>query len=319
MRAETMTTTGSRRQAPRSWSGLLSKRGSVQWRQTKLGLLFISPWIIGFLAFTLYPFLATFYYSFMSYTGVGPMKFIGLDNYTKLFHDPLFWTSLSNTLYYTVFEVPLSMAVALGLALLLNMEVRGRAFYRTVFYLPSVVPLVSGCMLWLWMFNPSYGVVNDLLSDLHIPGPYWMFSQAWSKPTFILLGLWGLGQPMVLFLAALQVVPKDMYEVADIEGAGPWQRLRHVTLPMISPVILFNTIMALVICFQYFTQAYVMTSGGPDNSTLFYSLYLYQQAFQDLHLGYASAMAWLLFVIVVVITGLLFRSSSRWVHYEASN
>jgi multiple sugar transport system permease protein len=319
MRTETMTTTRSQGEEPRSPSRLFSKRGVVERRQTRLGLLFVSPWIIGFLAFTLYPFLATFYYSFMSYTGVGPMKYVGLDNYTKMFHDPLFWTSLLNTFYYTVFEVPLSIIVALGLAMLLNMQVGGRAVYRTVYYLPSVVPLVSGCMLWLWMFNPSYGIVNDLLSDLHIPGPYWMFSQAWSKPTFILLGLWGLGQPMVIFLAALQVVPKDMYEVADIEGAGPFQRLRHVTIPMISPVILFNTIMALVISFQYFTQAYVMTSGGPDNSTLFYSLYIYQQAFQDLHLGYASAMAWLLFVIVVVLTGLLFRSSSRWVHYEASN
>ncbi len=285
--------------------------------QIRVGLLFVSPWVIGFLAFTLYPFLATLFYSFTSYNGFGSIKVIGFTNYTQLFHDSLFWTSLFNTLYYTVFEVPISMAVAIGLAMLLNMKVRGQAFYRTIYYLPSVVPLVSGCMVWLWLFNPSYGVVNSFLYDLHIPGPAWMFSQAWSKPSFILLGLWGLGQPMVIYLAALQGVPHEMYEVASIEGATALQRMRYVTLPMISPVILFNTIMSLVVCFQYFTQAYVMTSGGPNNSTLFYSLYLYQQAFQDLHFGYASAMAWLLFVFVVVITAVLFRSSSRWVYYES--
>jgi len=299
---------------------LPSGRSPKRHRRTtaRVGLLFISPWVLGFLAFTLYPFLATLYYSFTSYSGVGRAKFIGLSNYTGLFQDHLFWTSLFNTLYYTAFEVPISMAVALGLAMLLNMNVRGRSIYRTIYYLPSVVPLVSGCMLWLWIFNPSYGIINSLLSEVHVPGPAWMFSPTWSKPSFILLGLWGLGQPMVIFLAGLQSVPKEMYEVAAIEGAGPLQRLWHVTLPMISPIILFNTVMSLVVCFQYFTQAYIMTDGGPDNSTLFYSLYIYQQAFQNLKLGYASAMAWFLFVFVIVMTSLLFRSSRRWVYYEVA-
>lgn len=284
-------------------------------RRLLVGLLFIGPWLVGFLVFFLYPFLATFFYSFTSYNIVQAPHWIGLSNYQGLFNDHLFWVSLWNTGYYTVLEVPLSTIVAVGLAMLLNMQVKGLAWYRTAFYLPTVVPLVAGSMLWLWLFNPSFGIINAALSAVHIPGPGWMFSTVWAKPTFILMGIWAVGAPMVIYLAALQGVPAEMYEVAALEGAGPWQRTRHVTLPMISPAILFNVVLSLVASLQYFTQAYVMTQGGPTNATLFYSLYLYNQAFQYLHLGYASAMAWLLFVIVVVITLLLFRSSSRWVYY----
>jgi multiple sugar transport system permease protein len=295
---------------------LRARRSDVQTRRRlRTGLLFVSPWVAGFLVFTLYPFIATFYYSFTNYNIVSAPHWVGLGNYQSLFHDSLFWTALSNTAFYTVLEVPLSTVIAIGLAMLLNMKVRGLAVYRTVFYLPTVVPIVASSILWLWLFNPSFGIVNDLLSDLHVPGPGWMFSTLWAKPTFVLLGIWGSGAPMVVYLAALQGVPKEMYEVARIEGANAWQRIRYVMLPMISPAILFNVVLALVACLQYFTQAYVMTQGGPDNSTLFYSLYLYQQAFQQLHLGYASAMAWILFVIVLVVTLLLFRSSSRWVYY----
>lgn len=284
-------------------------------RRLLVGLLFVGPWLVGFLVFFLYPFLATFFYSFTSYDIVQAPHWIGLSNYRGLFNDHLFWVSLWNTGYYTVLEVPLSTIVAVGLAMLLNMQVKGLAWYRTAFYLPTVVPLVAGSMLWLWLFNPSFGIINAALNAVHIPGPGWMFSTVWAKPTFILMGIWAVGAPMVIYLAALQGVPAEMYEVAALEGAGPWQRTRHVTLPMISPAILFNVVLSLVASLQYFTQAYVMTQGGPTNATLFYSLYLYNQAFQYLHLGYASAMAWLLFVIVVVITLLLFRSSSRWVYY----
>lgn len=284
-------------------------------RQLRAGLLFIAPWIVGFLAFTLYPFVMTLYYSFTNYNVARPPQWVGLANYNGLLHDHLFWLSLWNTAYYTVLEVPFSTVVAIGLAMLLNMKVKGIAFYRTALYLPTVVPLVAGSLLWLWLFNPSFGIVNDALGLLHIPGPGWMFSAAWAKSTFVFMGVWAVGAPMVIYLAALQGVPQEMYEVADLEGAGPWQRIRHVTLPMISPAILFNVVLALVAALQYFTQAYVMTQGGPDDSTLFYSLYLYEQAFSYLHLGYASAMAWLLFVIVVAITVLLFRFSNRWVYY----
>jgi multiple sugar transport system permease protein len=283
-----------------------------------LGLLFISPWLIGFFVFYLYPFLATLYYSFTRFTGFGNPVFIGLANYDGLLHDATFRTALFNTFYYTVFEVPLSTAAALGLAMLLNMNVRGQAIYRTLFYIPSVVPVVASSLIFVWIFSPQVGLVNSLLADVHIPGPGWFFSIAWSKPTFILLGLWGMGQPMVIYLAALQAVPREMYEVAALEGAGPIQRLRKVTVPMISPVILLNMILALVTSIQYFTQAQVieMPPGSPGTSTMFYVSYYYQQTFMDLHLGYGSAMAYLLFILVLLITVVLLKTSSRWVYYE---
>jgi multiple sugar transport system permease protein len=287
-------------------------------RRLRLGLLFVSPWIIGYCVFYLYPFLATLYYSFTRFTGIGNPTFTGMANYSGLLHDGTFRTAIFNTFYYTIIEVPFSTAVALGLALLLNMNVRGQAVYRTLFYLPSIVPVVASSLIFVWIFQPSFGIVNSLLSDLHITGPAWFFSITWSKPTFILLGLWGLGQPMVIYLAALQGVPEEMYEVAAIEGAGPWQRLRYVTIPMISPVILFNVILSLVLSIQYFTQAQVIESppGSPGTSTMFYVTYYYQQAFADLHLGYASAMAFFLFIGVLIITVVLLRTSRRWVYYE---
>jgi multiple sugar transport system permease protein len=291
------------------------------WRQTRLGLLFVSPWIIGFLAFFLYPFFATFYYSFTRFTGIGNPVFTGLSNYSGLLHDSMFHTAVFNTVYYTVIEVPFSTVVALGLALLLNMKVRGQAVYRTLFYIPSIVPVVASSLIFVWIFQPSFGIVNALLSDVHITGPAWFFSITWSKPTFILLGLWGMGQPMVIYLAALQGVPNEMYEVAALEGASAWSRLRRITIPMISPVILFNVILSLVLSIQYFTQAQVIESppGSPGTSTMFYVTYYYQQAFQDLHLGYASAMAFLMFVGVLIVTVVLLRTSSRWVYYENEN
>jgi multiple sugar transport system permease protein len=311
-------TTTMRRAGAARKPGRVTPSRLIPRRQTRLGLLFISPWIIGFCAFYLYPFLATVYYSFTRFTGIGNPSFTGLTNFSGLLHDGTFRTALFNTFYYTIIEVPLSTAAALGLALLLNMNVRGQAIYRTLFYIPSIVPVVASSLIFVWIFQPSFGIVNSLLSDVHIAGPAWFFSIAWSKPTFILLGLWGLGQPMVIYLAALQGVPAEMYEVAALEGAGPFQRLRYVTVPMISPVILFNVILSLVLSIQYFTQAQVIESppGSPGTSTMFFVIYYYQQAFTDLHLGYASAMALLLFILVLIITVVLLRTSSRWVYYE---
>lgn len=283
------------------------------------GLLFVAPWIVGFFTFTLYPFVTTLYYSFEKVSLVSASKFVGLGNYKALIHDGTFWTALYNTAYYTALEVPFSTIMAIALAMLLNMRVRGVKVYRAIFFLPSVVPVVAGAMVWLWLFNPSFGIVNSLLNSVGIHGPGWMFSVAWAKPTFVLLGLWGIGTPMVIYLAALQGVPKEMYEVSALEGANAWQRTRDITLPMISPAILFNVVLALVACLQYFTQAYIMTSGGPDNSTMFYALYLYYQAFRYLDLGFASAMAWILFVVVVLITLILFRLSRRFVYYAGGD
>ena len=308
---------GGARRATRLGRAIQSPRA----RRLRLGLLFISPWIVGYCVFYLYPFLASLYYSFTRFTGIGNPVFTGLSNYSGLLHDSMFHTAVFNTVYYTVIEVPFSTVVALGLALLLNMKVRGQAVYRTLFYIPSIVPVVASSLIFVWIFQPSFGIVNALLSDVHITGPAWFFSITWSKPTFILLGLWGLGQPMVIYLAALQGVPKEMYEVAALEGASAWSRLRRITIPMISPVILFNVILSLVLSIQYFTQAQVIESppGSPGTSTMFYVTYYYQQAFQDLHLGYASAMAFLMFVGVLIVTVVLLRTSSRWVYYENEN
>ena len=291
-------------------------------RQTRNGLLFVSPWLIGFAVFFAYPFFATIYYSFTDFSGVGAAHWVGFRNYTNLFHDHLFWTSLYNTGFYTLFELPLSTLAALGLALLLNMDVKGRAIYRTIFYIPSIVPIVASCMIFVWMFNPATGIVNDVLNDVHVTGPGWFFSTFWSKPSLILLGLWAVGQPMVIYLAGLQNIPAELYEVAALDGARAWARFRNITLPMLSPVILFNVILQLVACFSYFTQAQVIENndiGGPGTSTWFYVQYLYEQAFQFLKLGYSSAMAFFLFVISAIVMVLLFRSSSRWVYYASEN
>lgn len=259
--------------------------------------------------------MASLYYSFTNYNILSPAKWIGLANYTALVHDPLFWTALYNTVYYTVITVPLSTVFAIGLAMLLNMNVRGLAIYRTVFYLPAIVPAVASSILWLWLFNPSFGLIDSVLRGIGLPGPGWVFSVVWAKPALIIMGLWGLGAPMVIYLASLQGVPQELYEAASIEGASTAHKIRYVTLPFLSPVILFNVILGLIGSFQIFTQAYVMTSGGPSNSTLFYALYMYEQAFQFLHMGYASAMAWVLFVLVLLATLMIFRSSARWVYY----
>jgi multiple sugar transport system permease protein len=286
-------------------------------RNRAVGWMFISPWVVGFIAFALFPFFASLYFSFTNYDILTPPQWIGLQNYQQMFQDPLFWDSLYNTLYYTIIFVPVSTVAAIAIALLLNMRLKGQAFYRTLFYLPSVVPLVAASVLWIWLFNPSFGFIDAFLRTFGIPGPTWLYSEQWVKPSLILMSLWAIGQPIVIYLAGLQGVPQDLYEAAHLEGANAWQRTRHVTLPMLSPVILFNVVLGLIGSFQYFTQAYVMTQGpgGPDNASLFFALYLYQQAFTFLHMGYASAMAWLLFVLILVATLFVFKSSARWVYY----
>lgn len=292
-----------------------SRRNPQTRRNRIIGWLFIAPWAIGFLVFALYPFLSSLYYSFTSFDMLSPPKWIAFGNYGRLLHDPLFWRSLYNTLYYTIISVPVSTVLAIAVALLLNMKVHGQSIYRTIFYLPSVVPIVASSVLWLWLFNPSFGLINSFLRAVGLPAPGWLFSQLWVKPSLIIMGLWGLGAPIVIYLAALQGVPQELYEAAEMEGCGRWRRIWHITVPMISPVILFNVIMGLINSFQYFTQAYVMTQGGPDNASLFYAVYLYRQAFQYLNFGYASAMAWLLFIVILAATVLVFRSSAKWVYY----
>ncbi len=284
------------------------------------GLLFALPWLIGFLGFTLYPLVMSVYYSFTSYNVVQPPVWTGLDNYRELFfQDPLFWKALYNTLYFTAFSVPLSLAAALFLALLLNQKVPGLALFRTVFFLPSIVPIVASSVLWIWVLNPQSGLVNSLLMQwFGVEGPGWLASPAWSKPSLVVMSLWGVGGAMVIFLAGLADVPQTLYEVAELDGAGVWTRFRHVTLPMLTPTILFNLVMGLIASFQYFTQVYVMTGGKgtPLDTTMFYALYMYRSSFYYLRMGYASAMAWMLFVVILAATVGVLVSSKRWVFYH---
>ncbi|WP_307000392.1 carbohydrate ABC transporter permease [Lederbergia panacisoli] len=279
------------------------------------GLLFISPWLLGFLAFTLTPFIMSLYYSFTDYDIIQAPVWVGLENFRELFQDKLFWKSLYNTFYYTLIFCPLGVIVGVSLALLLNLKVRGMAIYRTIFYLPSIVPFVASSILWLWLLDPQYGIINSIIGIFGINGPGWLVDPQWSKPALIMMGLWGVGAPMIIYLAALQDIPNEMYESADIDGAAGWQKILFITVPMLTPVILFNLIMGLIGSFQYFTQAYIMTQGGPNDSTLFYALYLYNNAFSYFHMGYASAMAWILFAIIMGTTLLIFKSSARWVYY----
>ncbi|NPV06909.1 MAG: sugar ABC transporter permease [Anaerolineae bacterium] len=288
-------------------------------RQQRLwGFLMVSPWVIGFLAFTLGPMVASIYFSFTDYNVLKPPSFVGLRNFVELFTDDYRHTiAIYNTVYYSVFQVPLSLALALAVAVLLNQGMPGENLFRTVYYLPSVVSGVALSMLWLWLFDPSLGLVNLFLERVGIRGPLWLQHPNWSKPALILMSFWGIGRAMVIFLAALQGVPAELYDASMVDGAAWLQKIRHVTLPLITPTIFFNLVMGIIGSFQVFTNAYIMTRGGPANSTLFYVLYLYYNAFQYLRMGYASAMAWVLFLVVLFFTFVVFRSSGRWVYYES--
>ena len=298
-------------------TGRTRRLSREDWRGLRTGLLFISPWVLGFLTLRIYPFLMSFYYSFTFYPILQSPKWIGLRNFEKLAQDPRFVTSLYNTVYYAAFAVPLAATVGILLAMLLNMKVRGLSVWRTIFYLPSITPVVATAIVWLWMFNPRNGVVNYVLSLVGIRGPGWLGSPQWSKPALILMSLWGVGGAIVIYLAALQDVPRELVEAASLDGASSARQIWHITLPMISPVILFNVITGLIGSFQYFTEVHVMTggSGSPADSTLMMSIYLWQSAFRFFKMGYASAQAWVLFTIIVIFTAILFKVSGRLVYY----
>ncbi len=299
-----------------------SRRGRTFRREARklgVGIAFISPWILGFVAFTLYPIISSFYYSLTDYNLFSSPQWVGLENYhTMLFDDHLFRTALWNTLYITVLGVGLGLLTSLPLALLLHSKVRGVTIYRAIYFLPSIVPIVASAILWKWILNADYGLLNAGLSVLHLPSPAWLADPAWIKPALIVMSLWGVGAPVILYLAALQDVPRSLYEVADLDGASFWQKTINITLPMISPVILFNTIIAVIGWLQYFSESFIITAGtgGPANAALFYVLYLYQRAFRDLQMGYASALAWILFLVTMLITLLILRLSRRVVYYE---
>jgi multiple sugar transport system permease protein len=298
-------------------------------RTLRTGLFFISPWLFGFLAFIVYPALASLYYSFTNFKIRLEPQWIGLSNYQELLRDPLFWKSLGNTLYLTFIAVPLAVLVALSIALLLNRrEIRGIGVFRTIFYLPVVVPAVAGAILWIFLLNPENGLVNQLLAGLGITGPGWFYDPGWAKNGIVLLMVWSAGDVVIIYLGSLQGVPRTLYEAAEVDGAGSWVKLRHVTIPMISPAILFNLITGAIGAFQYFTQPFIIGNavthgtndvsiGGVQNSLLMYGLHLYNNGFRYFRMGYASALAWLLLLTILGTTLVLLRVSRSRVYYES--
>jgi multiple sugar transport system permease protein len=290
---------------------------SLSKREAIWAYILIGPWLVGFAVFTAGPMIASLVFSLTQYDVIHPPSFIGLGNWTgMLAGDPLFWHSLKVTLSYAVVALPLGLVLGLALALLLNAKVPGLTVWRTVYYMPSVVSGVAVSVLWSYVFNPRFGILNWLLSLVGIKGPGWLASTTWALPAMIIMSLWGVGGGMIIYLAGLQGIPTALYEAATIDGANAWQRFWRITLPLITPVIFYNLITGIIGTFQYFTQAYIMTSGGPANATLFYNLYLYRNTFHYGRLGFGSAMAWFLLFVVLLLTLLVFRSSEAWVYYE---
>jgi multiple sugar transport system permease protein len=294
-----------------------TRRGlSQRAREEIAGYLFISPWIIGFLIFTAGAMLFSLGLVFYKTDLLTGFNFYGLRNITKLVEDPLYHKSLTVTSYYAFAVVPLSLAIGLLIALGLNQGLPGQGFWRTLYYLPSVTSGIAVAMLWTWIFHPDAGLLNQALLGLGIEGPRWLYSEQWAVPAFIIMGAWGAGGNMLLYLAGLQGIPTHLYEAARIDGANSLRTFLSITLPMLSPTIFFNLIMGIIGSFQIFTQALVMTDGGPNNATLTIMLYLYRKGFEQFQFGYASAIAWSLFVIILLLTLLVFRSSAAWVYYE---
>ncbi|HEX3811364.1 MAG TPA: sugar ABC transporter permease [Mycobacteriales bacterium] len=305
-----------------------SRRGKyIQSRRAlKVGLAFISPWILGFLAFTVIPLATSLYYSFTDYNGLSVSNWVGFRNYEQIFtKDPYIRVALYNTLYLAVFGVVLGGVLAFVIALLLNQKVRGIGIYRTLFYLPTMLPIVVSAFVFTLVLDPSTGVLNKVLGWFGVTGPGWLFSTTWSKPALIILGLWGVGNSVIIYLAGLQDIPKHLIEAATVDGAGWWARLRNVTMPLLSPIIFFNLLLAIIYAFQNFISVFYLTSngggstaGGPANSTMTWGLLIYEDAFVNSQIGYASAMSWLMLIFVLIITALMFGMSKRWVYYEGA-
>jgi len=289
-------------------------------RRFWLGLLFVSPWLLGFIFFGIYPLITSFYYSLTRYDLIQSPVFIGFDNYIRTFtRDPRFWTVMFNTAYYVFLSVPLSTIIAFLIANLLNTKTVGRSIFRGIIYIPSIVPAVCTAMIWLFLLNIQYGAVNGILQSLGLRAIPFLSDPVLSKPTLIVIAAWACGGSVVIFLAALQDVPRTLYEAAIVDGANAVQRFFNVTVPMTSPVILFNLIMGFIGAWQEFTLPWLLTGGGPAASTEFYALHLYRNAFQNLRMGNASALAWILFIIIIIFTVVLFRTSARWVYYSGGD
>ncbi len=307
-------------QAQTGWAGRLHlPQLNERRREAIIAYILISPWVIGFVAFLLGPMLWSLGLSFFD-SDMLTSKFVGLKNFATLFSTDttrsLFWTSLYNTTYYVLLSIPLTMAAGFFLAMLLNQKIRGVGVYRIIYYLPSVIPGIAVSLLWLWLFNPEFGLLNWFLSWFGVDKLRWLTDPQLAKPSLVLMSLWGAGGNMLIFLAGLQGIPTELYEAATIDGTSPAGRFRHITLPMVSPTLFFVLVTNMIGAFQAFTSVYVMTGGGPANSTLMYVLYLYNLAFRQYRMGLGSALAWIYFILILLLTILVFRSSAAWVYYE---
>ncbi len=294
-------------------------------RENIEGYLFISPWILGMVLFALGPILASFGLAFTRWNLFTEPEYVGWANFQKLAHDPLFYKSVFNTIYYTVFAVPLGLVLALGLAMLVNHRLRGVNFFRTAFFLPNVVAGIAMLLLWKWLFDPNFGLINlfldwtglmAVLEWIGLGRPQWISSRTGAMPGMIFMSIWGLGGSMMIFLAGLQNIPRELIEAAELDGAGPWKRFRYVTLPLLTPTIFFLMMVGVIASLQIFNQAYVMTQGGPAHATLFYVLYLFQTAFERFQMGYACAMALVLFIITLIVSLIQLAMGKKWVHYQ---
>jgi multiple sugar transport system permease protein len=289
-------------------------------REELYGWLCVSPWVIGFLLLTIGPMFVSLWLSFTDANMLTPAKFIGLLNYQNLFSfnetKSLFWKTLLNTSFYVFFSVPLCIILGFIMALLLNRKFVGQGLFRTIYYLPSIIPPVATSLLWMWMFHRDYGVLNGMLNVVGIQGPAWLTSVMWAKPALVIMSLWGAGGNLLVLLAGLQSVPTDLYDAAKVDGANSWQSFWNVTFHMVSPTLFFILITGIIFSFQVFVSAYILTQGGPSNATLMYVLYLYRVAFQQLNFGFGSALAWVYFIIMMFFILLIFRSTSAWVYYE---
>lgn len=292
-------------------------RRRIRWGPHLVGYAFLAPWLIGFLVFVAGPMLASAALAFTDYNVITPPRFVGLANFEKLTEDPRFYISLYNTAYYTFLGVPAQLAVAMVLALLLNSRLRFTSFFRSAYYIPTITPVIASIYLWVWMFNFDYGLINALLRMVGLAPVNWLWDPSVAKITIIIFSLTRVGAQMIIFLAALQGVPEELYESAAIDGATAPSQFWYITLPMISPLLFLNLILGIISSFQVFTVAYIATKGGPVDSTLFYVLYLYHHGFQNFKMGFASSMAWILFAVIVIFTLVQFRMSRSWVYYES--
>ena len=294
-----------------------SQRNLNKRHETILGWLMVSPWLIGFICFSALPMFASLIISFTEWDMLSKPEWVGFENYkTSFLEDPLALHSLNITILFTIVSIPLNIVFGLALAMLLNTSIRGLAIFRTIFYLPAILSGVAVALMWRWIFSTEFGLLNALLSMIGIEGPAWLTDRIWVLPSFVIMRLWSVGGGMIIYLAGLQSIPTNLYEAANIDGANWWHRTRFITLPMLSPTIFFQLIVGFIFSMQIFTEAFIMTNGGPADASLFYLLYLYRQAFQYFDMGYASALAWVLFVVILVLTIILFKTGKSWVYYE---